>query len=66
MVEGAVLWRLRAENVSLTKLKRGEDREEAACWLGRAMHRKNPWRVLAAVRLLLSARIELLSREIRT
>jgi hypothetical protein len=30
-------------------------REEAAYWLGMAMHRKNPRRVLAALRLLLSA-----------
>jgi hypothetical protein len=30
-------------------------REEAAYWLGMAMHRKNPPRVLAALRLLLSA-----------
>ena len=30
-------------------------REEAACWLGMAMHRKKPRRVLAALRLLLSA-----------
>jgi len=29
-------------------------REEAAYWLGMAMHRKNPRRVLAALRLLLS------------
>jgi hypothetical protein len=29
-------------------------REEAACWLGMAAHRKNPRRVLAALRLLLS------------
>ena len=31
-------------------------REEAAYWLGMAMHRKKPRRVLAALRLLLSAR----------
>lgn len=30
-------------------------REEAAYWLGMAMHRKNPRRVLAALRLLLSS-----------
>lgn len=30
-------------------------REEAAYWLGMAMHRKKPRRVLAALRLLLSA-----------
>lgn len=30
-------------------------REEAAYWLGMAMHRKQPRRVLAALRLLLSA-----------
>ena len=30
-------------------------REEAACWLGMTMHRKKPRRVLAALRLLLSA-----------
>jgi len=30
-------------------------REEAAYWLGMAMHRKNPRRVLAALRLLMSA-----------
>ena len=30
--------------------------EEAAYWLGMAMHRKNPRRVLAALRLLLSGR----------
>jgi hypothetical protein len=30
-------------------------REDAACWLGMAMHRKNPRRVLATLRLLLSA-----------
>lgn len=30
-------------------------REEAAYWLGMAMHRKNPRRLLAALRLLLSA-----------
>ena len=30
-------------------------REEAAYWLGMAMHRTNPRRVLAALRLLLSA-----------
>ena len=30
-------------------------REEAAYWLGMAMHRKNPRRVLAALRRLLSA-----------
>ena len=29
--------------------------QEAAYWLGMAMHRKNPRRVLAALRLLLSA-----------
>ncbi|MFM7426431.1 MAG: hypothetical protein ACKO7W_15795 [Elainella sp.] len=29
-------------------------REEAAYWLGMAMHRKNPRRVLAALRLLLT------------
>lgn len=33
----------------------GMAREEAAYWLGMAMHRKNPCRVLAALRLLLSA-----------
>ena len=31
------------------------DREEAAYWLGMAMHRKNPRRVLSALRLLLSS-----------
>ena len=31
------------------------DREEAAYWLGMAMHRKNPRRVLSALRLLLTA-----------
>ncbi|MCY3537938.1 MAG: hypothetical protein OXI08_03495 [Cyanobacteria bacterium MAG IRC4_bin_6] len=30
-------------------------REEAAYWLGMAMHRKKPRRVVAALRLLLSA-----------
>lgn len=30
-------------------------REEAAYWLGMAMHRKNPRRVLAALRFLLNA-----------
>jgi hypothetical protein len=95
LVEGAVLRRLKAEKVSLVKLKKGEGRrdalsedlalamgllfkllapmrnvtaiencargidamarEEAAYWLGMAMHRKNPRRVLAALRLLLSA-----------
>jgi len=96
LVEGAVLRRLKAEQVSLAKLKKGESRrdalsedlalamgllfkllappmrnvaaiencargidamarEEAAYWLGMAMHRKNPRRVLAALRLLLSA-----------
>ena len=30
-------------------------REEAAYWLGMAMHRKNPRRVLTALRFLLSA-----------
>jgi len=95
LVEGAVLRRLKAEKVSLAKLKKGEARrdplsedlalamgllfkllapmrnvaaiencaggieamarEEAAYWLGMAMHRKNPRRVLAALRLLLSA-----------
>ena len=29
-------------------------REEAAYWLGMAMHRRNPRRVLAALRLLLT------------
>ena len=93
--EAAVLRRLKAEKVSLAKLKKGEARrdplsedlalamgllfkllapmrnvagiencargidamarEEAAYWLGMAMHRKNPRRVLAALRLLLSA-----------
>ena len=95
LVEGAVLRRLKAEKVSLAKLKKGEARrdplsedlalamgllfkllapmrnvaaiencacgieamarEEAAYWLGMAMHRKNPRRVLAVLRLLLSA-----------
>ena len=31
------------------------DREEAAYWLGMAMHRKNPRRVLSSLRLLLTA-----------
>jgi hypothetical protein len=31
------------------------DREEAAYWLGMAMHRKNPRRVLTALRFLLSS-----------
>ena len=83
LVEGAVLRRLKAEQVSLAKLKKGDARrdplsedlalamglliencargidamarEEAAYWLGMAMHRKNPRRVLAALRLLLCA-----------
>ena len=95
MVEGSVLRKLKAEKVSLAKLKKGESRrdalsedlamamgllfkllapmrnvssmencargidamarEESAYWLGMAMHRKNPRRVLAALRLLLSA-----------
>ena len=95
LVEGAVLRRLKAEKVSLAKLKKGEARrdplsedlalamglvfkllapmrnvagiencarginamarEEAAYWLGMAMHRRNPRRVLAALRLLQSA-----------
>jgi hypothetical protein len=29
-------------------------REEAAYWLGMAMHRKNPRRVLAALRMLMT------------
>lgn len=33
----------------------GMGREEAAYWLGMAMHRKNPRRVLSALRLLLTA-----------
>ena len=32
-------------------------REEAAYWLGMAMHRKNPRRVLSALRVLLSASV---------
>lgn len=43
---------------SIETCARGIDamaREEAAYWLGMAMHRKNPRRVLAALRLLLSA-----------
>ena len=43
---------------SMDNCARGIDamaREEAAYWLGMAMHRKNPRRVLAALRLLLSA-----------
>ena len=95
IVEGSVLRKLKAEKVSLAKLKKGESRrdalsedlamtmgllfkllapmrnvtsmencargidamarEESAYWLGMAMHRKNPRRVLAALRLLLSA-----------
>ena len=95
IVESSVLRKLKAEKVSLAKLKKGESRrdalsedlamamgllfkllapmrnvssmencargidamarEESAYWLGMAMHRKNPRRVLAALRLLLSA-----------
>ena len=95
IVEGSVLRKLKAEKVSLAKLKKGESRrdalsedlamamgllfkllapmrnvtsmencargidamarEESAYWLGMAMHRRNPRRVLAALRLLLSA-----------
>ncbi len=33
-------------------------REEAGYWLGMAMHRKNPRRVLSALRVLLSAPVE--------
>ena len=95
IVEGSVLRKLKAEKVSLAKLKKGKSqrdalsedlamsmgllfkllapmrnvssmencargidamaREESAYWLGMAMHRKNPRRVLAALRLLLSA-----------
>ena len=43
---------------SMENCARGIDamaREESAYWLGMAMHRKNPRRVLAALRLLLSA-----------
>ena len=43
---------------SMDNCARGIDamaREEAAYWLGMAMHRKNSRRVLAALRLLLSA-----------
>jgi hypothetical protein len=43
---------------SIETCDRGTDamaREEAAYWLGMAMYRKNPQRVLAALRLLLSA-----------
>jgi hypothetical protein len=43
---------------SIENCARGIDamaREEAAYWLGMAMHRKNPRRVLAALRLLLSS-----------
>lgn len=94
IVEGSVLRKLKAEKVSLAKLKKGESRrdalsedlamamgllfkllapmrnvtsmencargidamarEESAYWLGMAMHRRNPRRVLAALRLLLS------------
>lgn len=96
LVEGSVLRRLKAEKVSLAKLRKGEARrdhlsedlamamgllfkllapmrnvqsmencaqgidamarEEAAYWLGMAMHRRNPRKVLAALRLLLSSR----------
>ena len=95
LVEGAVLRRLKTENLRLAKLRKGQTRseplsedlamamgllfkllapmrkvaaieacshginamaqEEAAYWLGMAMHRKNPRRVLAALRLLLTA-----------
>ena len=33
----------------------GMSREEAGYWLGMAVHRKNPRRVLAALRMLLTA-----------
>ena len=34
------------------------EREETAYWLGMAMHRKQPRRVLTALRILLTARAE--------
>jgi len=56
-----LLFRLLAPMRNVTSMEncaRGIDamaQEEAAYWLGMAMHRKKPGRVLAALRLLLSA-----------
>jgi len=44
-----------SEQIGVRRIIDAMAREEAAYWLGMAMHRKNPRRLLAALRLLLSA-----------
>ena len=47
--------RSRARMVDIAEGIEGMAREEAAYWLGMAVHRKNPRRVLNALRVLLTA-----------
>jgi hypothetical protein len=44
-----------SEQIGVRGILEAMAREEAAYWLGMAMHRKNPRRLLAALRFLLNA-----------